>query len=41
MAYSKPKAKINGDKALPRFRPFWIGNVSDFFTYVYFTVGFV
>jgi len=29
MTYSKEKLKINGDKASPYFKPFFIGNMSD------------
>lgn len=29
MAHTATKLKRNGDKAVPLFRPFWVGNVSD------------
>jgi len=41
MAYFKAKLKNNGDKAFPRFSPFWIGNVSDKRLHVDFTKGFI
>jgi hypothetical protein len=40
MAYSKSELKSSSDKASPCFRPFWIGTISDMFTYTDFTIRF-
>jgi hypothetical protein len=41
MAYSKTNLKSNGDKIPPYFRPFWIGKLSDMFTYIDFAISFI